>query len=170
MRTKVGVALPEVALGRILDALGEELINASDGELVQTAHELGMDLKMKGSAAYAGLIFPAKWQASDFFDLDALKQQLEQGGARATPGAISRDLAPKWPKAIKASPPAEVRTKSADALRKQVHSYLTGLTPREAKVLRDRFGIDFGNQSEDEEEGSLRAAARELVKLMKKTK
>jgi hypothetical protein len=71
MRTKVKLARPEVALTRILEALGQELIDAPDQEIVEAAKDLGMDPNMRGSAAFAGLKFPAKPQLSDFFELEA---------------------------------------------------------------------------------------------------
>jgi hypothetical protein len=74
MRTKVRVALPEVVLTRILEALGQELIDASDEEIMEAAKDLGMDLQMKGSAAFGGLTYPAKWQLSDFFDVEAMQR------------------------------------------------------------------------------------------------
>jgi DNA-directed RNA polymerase delta subunit len=76
MRTKVKVALPEVVLTRILEAFGQELIDASDEEIMEAAKDLGMDLLMKGSGAFAGLTFPAKWQLSDFFDVEAINQHI----------------------------------------------------------------------------------------------
>jgi hypothetical protein len=86
MRTKVKVALPEVALTRILEAFGQELIDASDEEIIEAAKDLGMDLQMKGSGAFAGLTFPAKWQLSDFFDVEAINQHI----ARETAGQITQ--------------------------------------------------------------------------------
>jgi hypothetical protein len=73
MRTKVKVPSSEVALTRILEALGQELIDASDDEIRDAAKALGMDL-MKGSAAFAGLTYPSKWQLSDFFELQACRK------------------------------------------------------------------------------------------------
>jgi hypothetical protein len=76
MRTKVKAALPEVALTRILDALGQELIDASDQEIMEAAMDLGMDLHMQGSSAFLGLTFPARPDVAEFFDLEAIKQEL----------------------------------------------------------------------------------------------
>ncbi len=82
MRTKVKVAAPEVALTRILEALGEDLIAASDEETLAAARELRMDPTMKGSVAFAGLKFFSRPQLSEFFDLEGRAQlpgPLEQG-------------------------------------------------------------------------------------------
>ena len=89
MRTKVTAALPEAVLTRILEAFGQELIDASDEEIMLAARDLGMDLQMKGSAAFAGLTFPAKWQVSDFFDVEALRQRMAREVARPVPHAVS---------------------------------------------------------------------------------
>jgi hypothetical protein len=62
-----------MVLARILEAFGQELMDASEEEIVETAKELGMDLH-QGSGAYAGLTFPARWQPSDFFDIEAIKR------------------------------------------------------------------------------------------------
>jgi DNA-directed RNA polymerase sigma subunit (sigma70/sigma32) len=58
----------------------------------------------------------------------------------------------------------------AEAIRKDVHSLLAALTPQEAKALRARFGIDEANRVADDEDGTLRALARELAMLKKKKK
>jgi hypothetical protein len=71
MRTKVKLASPETALARILEAFAQELIDVSDAEITEAAKDLGMDPQMKGSAAFAGLKFPAKPQLSDFFEFEA---------------------------------------------------------------------------------------------------
>jgi DNA-directed RNA polymerase sigma subunit (sigma70/sigma32) len=55
-----------------------------------------------------------------------------------------------------------------EAIRSEVHSLLAALTPQEAKALRARFGIDDANRVADDEEGTLRALARELTMLKKK--
>jgi hypothetical protein len=83
MRTKVKVAPPEVALTRVLEGLGQELIDASDEEITAAAQGLGMDLRMKGSAAFAGLKYPAKPQLSDFFEFEACRR-LQVETERAT--------------------------------------------------------------------------------------
>ena len=82
MRTKVKRVSPEVRLGRILVALEQELIDATDVEIREAAQELGMDLDMKGSAAFAGLRFPAKASFSEYFGPDALARMKELAAAR----------------------------------------------------------------------------------------
>ncbi len=74
MRTKVKVTSPEVALSRVLEALGQELIDVSDEEITAAAKDLGMDPTMRESAAFAGLKYPAKPQLADFFDLEAFRK------------------------------------------------------------------------------------------------
>ena len=74
MRTKLKLTRPEVALTRILEALGQELLDASEEEIMAAAKDLGMDPTMRGSAAFAGLKYPATPQLSDFFDLDACRK------------------------------------------------------------------------------------------------
>jgi hypothetical protein len=55
-----------------------------------------------------------------------------------------------------------------EATRQQVYSWLAALTPREAKALRARFGVDEVRRNSDEEEVMLHALARELTLLQKK--
>jgi hypothetical protein len=91
MRTKVKVASPELALTRLVEALGQELIDAPEEEIVEAAKDLGMHLQMRGSAAFAGLKFPASWHLSDFFDLEAsrrLQIAAERSAAERSAGAI----------------------------------------------------------------------------------
>ena len=78
MRTKLTPATPAAALGRILDQLDRELIEASDEEIVEAARDLGMNTMMKGSAAFIGLRVPAMAQFADFFDSDALRSVLSE--------------------------------------------------------------------------------------------
>jgi hypothetical protein len=72
MRTKLTQTTPAAALGRILDQLDRELIEASDEDILEAARDLGMNPMMKGSAAFLGLHVPAMAQFADFFDRDAL--------------------------------------------------------------------------------------------------
>ena len=69
MREKVTVADPTAALMRLLDVLAADLAEAGDDEIMQAAADLGMDPRMKGSAAFAGLKYPCKPRLSDFYDL-----------------------------------------------------------------------------------------------------
>src|SRR5258708_930774 len=64
----------ELALGRVLDSLEQELIEASDEDILEAARDLGMNPMMKGSAAFVGLNYPATARVSDFFDPEMLKQ------------------------------------------------------------------------------------------------
>jgi hypothetical protein len=64
---KVKRPLPHVRLERIVEALEQELIAASDAELLQAASDLGMKPGMRGSAAFLGLLYPAKSRLQDFF-------------------------------------------------------------------------------------------------------
>jgi hypothetical protein len=63
---------PVPALNRVLDALANELVEASDEEVLAAAHDLGMRPGMKGSAAFIGLFGPARPKFEEFFDLEAL--------------------------------------------------------------------------------------------------
>ena len=74
MRTKVKRASPHVVLTRILEALAEELIDASDEEIIEAAKDLGMNTEMRNSAAFAGLKYPAKPQLSDFFEFEMCRK------------------------------------------------------------------------------------------------
>jgi hypothetical protein len=74
MRTTMRIASPEDSLSRLLEGLGQELIDASDDEIAQVAKELGMDLSMRTSAAFAGLKYPARVQLSDFFDPESCRR------------------------------------------------------------------------------------------------
>lgn len=70
MREKVTLIDPGAAFIRLLDALADELIEASDEEIMQAAEDLGMNPRMKGSAAFAGLKYRVKPRIADFYDLD----------------------------------------------------------------------------------------------------
>jgi hypothetical protein len=76
MRPKLTPAAPAAALGRILDRLDRELIEASDEDILEAARDIGMNPLMKGSAAFIGLRVPAMAQFADFFDSDALRSVL----------------------------------------------------------------------------------------------
>jgi hypothetical protein len=83
MHAKV-IAQRAAALERVIDALAEELIESTDDELLQAAADLGMDVTMRGSAAFVGLKYPMVWQFADFFAVPA-----RQGGR------VSTDRGPK---------------------------------------------------------------------------
>jgi hypothetical protein len=82
MRTKVKRVSPEVTLARVLAALEQELIDATDVEIREAAQDLGMNVDMKGSAAFAGLSYPSKARFSDYFGPDALAELEEIAKAR----------------------------------------------------------------------------------------
>jgi hypothetical protein len=96
MRAKVTTARPEVSLSRLLEALEQELIDASDEEIMAAAADLGMNPAMKGSAAFAGLKYPASLRFSDFFyDTDAWR------GAQTEEERIAREV-----RRLKSKPPS----------------------------------------------------------------
>jgi hypothetical protein len=70
MRTKLKRASPETTLLRVLDALVQEAIEASEAEVGEAAMDLRMDLNSRESAAFAGLTHFARPQLSDFFDVE----------------------------------------------------------------------------------------------------
>ena len=78
MRTKLTLTTPAAALGRILDHLDRELIEASDEEVLEAARDLGMNPLMKGSAAFLGL---QCFSFAEFFDSDVLKNLLLERSA-----------------------------------------------------------------------------------------
>ncbi|HEU4590541.1 MAG TPA: hypothetical protein VFS13_06500 [Steroidobacteraceae bacterium] len=72
---------PDVALDRVLAGLETELVEASDEEVMQAAGDLGMNLNMKGSAAFVGLSGMPK-RLEDIFDTEDLRKPC---GARLPP-------------------------------------------------------------------------------------
>ena len=64
MGKKVKRVSSEMALARILESLEQELMRASDEEILEAARDLGMKPWMKGSAAFLGLTYFAKSQWS----------------------------------------------------------------------------------------------------------
>jgi hypothetical protein len=82
MRTKVKADTPEATLARILATFEQELIDATDAEIREAAQDLGMNLDMKGSAAFAGLRYPAKATFFEFFGPDVLERIHEPVKAR----------------------------------------------------------------------------------------
>lgn len=92
MRAKVKATFSEVMLDRMLQALEQELLMASDEEVLEAAKELGMDPGMKGSAAFIGLKYPAMPRLEDFFDLPAIRELLQapSGESSSTPPSRTR--------------------------------------------------------------------------------
>jgi hypothetical protein len=88
MRAKVKNTSTEATLLRVLDALAQEVIDASDEEILEAARDLGIDLTMKESAAFAGVTYTARPQLSDFFDIE-LRGKLHRAADRtlSTPSA-----------------------------------------------------------------------------------
>ena len=84
MRTKLTLTTPAAALGRILDQLDRELIEASDEDILEAARDLGMNPMMKGSAAFLGL---QCFSLAEFFECDALKGLLQERAAQ-NPAAL----------------------------------------------------------------------------------
>ena len=74
MRNKMTGNPPEVVLNRVLAGLEKELVEATDEEIEQAAQDLGMNLKMKGSAAFIGVKYTMPKRASDIFDLEELRR------------------------------------------------------------------------------------------------
>ena len=74
MRTKMTSTPPEVALNRVLGGLEKELVEATDEEIVRAAEDLGMNVKMKGSAAFIGVKYTFPKRASEIFDLEELRR------------------------------------------------------------------------------------------------
>jgi hypothetical protein len=74
MGRKVKAVAAETALTRVLEALKQELMDASDEELREAARELGMNLEMRESGAFASVTYPARPQLSDFFEFEACRQ------------------------------------------------------------------------------------------------
>jgi hypothetical protein len=64
---------PEAALDRVLVDLGRELIEASDREIAEAAEDLGMDVNMRGSAAFLGVFGIAK-RLEDIFEVEDLRR------------------------------------------------------------------------------------------------
>jgi hypothetical protein len=71
--TKLKLRTPAAALGRILDQLERELIEASDEDILEAARDLGMNPLMKGSAAFLGLRVPPQAHFADFFDSETVR-------------------------------------------------------------------------------------------------
>ena len=89
MRKQLKAVSTEGALVRVLEALQQELVDASDEEVRAAACELGMSLEMRESAAFAGLTYPARLQLSDFFELETFRQ-MRLADARAGTQALKR--------------------------------------------------------------------------------
>jgi hypothetical protein len=69
MRNKMMSTPPEVALNRVLFGLEKELVEATDEEIEQAAQDLGMNVRMKGSAAFIGVTYTFPKRFDDIFDV-----------------------------------------------------------------------------------------------------
>ena len=85
MRRKVKEVFPQDSLERLLEALEKELVAASDAEILEAAHELGMQPHMKGSAAFLGLRYPVIRALDDFFAVHVEQAALEGSGRTVQP-------------------------------------------------------------------------------------
>jgi hypothetical protein len=74
MRTKVRSLPPEVALNRVLAGLEKELVDVTDDEITQAAADLGMNLAMKGSAAFIGVKYTFPKRAGEIFAAEELRR------------------------------------------------------------------------------------------------
>ncbi|MGA2777019.1 MAG: hypothetical protein ABSF94_05630 [Steroidobacteraceae bacterium] len=97
MRQLVNERGPQAALERILTALEQELIAATDEEIFAAAKDLGMNPAMRGSAAFIGIKYAARYSVADWlsgFD-PALLRRL--GIAPRSEGQASSATLPKGP-------------------------------------------------------------------------
>lgn len=86
MRTKMKKAEQRIdALERVLDAVGQEMIDCPEEELLDAARDLGMDPMSKGSAAFIGLKYPAVPRLDDFFEIRTRPDHV--GRARISPSS-----------------------------------------------------------------------------------
>jgi hypothetical protein len=67
MRPQVNREWAQTTLARVLQALESEILEATDEEILEAAQDLGMDLSMRGSAAFLGLKYPVIRRRADFF-------------------------------------------------------------------------------------------------------
>jgi hypothetical protein len=73
MHTKVKRAAAVPTLDRLLDALADDLAEASEEEVLQACTDLRMDPRMRGSAAFIGLKGVSARLLQDFFDVDSIE-------------------------------------------------------------------------------------------------
>lgn len=74
MRTQMKHTFPEDALERVLRSLESELIEATDEEILAAAKELGQNPMMKGSIAFAGVMFSHRSLFAEFMDREMWKR------------------------------------------------------------------------------------------------
>jgi hypothetical protein len=73
MQKELKAPRTELALERVLIGLEREIADAADDEIVAAASDLGMDLHMKGSAAFLGLLHARPRGIEDVFDVEELR-------------------------------------------------------------------------------------------------
>jgi hypothetical protein len=95
MRSKVRPIQQLPAFERVLEAMGQELIESTDEELLEAARELGMDPTMRGSAAFIGLKYPAMPRLQEFFELAATHPLGIHTDLPAAPRSRARPYLPK---------------------------------------------------------------------------
>jgi hypothetical protein len=74
MRKNLISIAPDAALDRVLAGLEHELVEATDEEIVEAAEELGMNIRMKGSAAFLGVLGSLPKRLEDIFDVEDLRR------------------------------------------------------------------------------------------------
>ena len=74
---KVMIRAP-ARLDRVLVALEQELLEASEEEIRDAAKELRMNLDMKGAIAFMGLRFPMRMELEDVFDLSQVDEATQK--------------------------------------------------------------------------------------------
>jgi hypothetical protein len=71
MQTGMKVPWPEASLSRLLEAFEQEILGASDEEIVEVAKELGMNPDMKGSAAFIDVKYAMRPRSRGIYGIDA---------------------------------------------------------------------------------------------------
>ena len=74
MRNKMTSTPPDVALNRVLAGLERELVEATDEEIELAAQDLGMNVRMKGLAAFIGVKYTFPKRLEDIFAVE-MKQR-----------------------------------------------------------------------------------------------
>ena len=82
MRKIVNRTPPEVALDRVLAGLEKELVEATDEEIELAAQDLGMNVRMKGSAAFIGVLYTLPKRIEDIFEVSKRPQSFLPGGRK----------------------------------------------------------------------------------------
>jgi hypothetical protein len=101
MQTKLRAALPEASLTRILVSFEQELLAASEEEIMQAAKELGMDPAMKGSAAFFGVTRPFGVSHLDMHSLASWAMEHPPTKSAAIVGAAANPDPPQPKRPVK---------------------------------------------------------------------